>query len=85
MAAKQDETPNATFFHREESPTAASSHKRLYRASGVISYDVTVASGMGLSVVPIEAATGDEAAELALAKFPGGKVARVEPTPQAAA
>lgn len=82
---KEPETPNATFLHREDSPTAASGHNRLYRGSGVQTYRVMVATGMGMIPNDVEAASGDEAAELTLAKYIGGKVAHVAPAPQKAA
>lgn len=70
--------------HRENSPTAASSTNRLFGPSGAMSYRVTIAGPMGMQAIDVEAATGDEAADLALAKYPGAKVARVEPAPQRA-
>lgn len=69
--------------HREDSPTAASAHNRLFKTSGVIAYKVMVATAMGLQSIEVDAATGDDAAEQALAKFPGAKVAHVEPAPKA--
>lgn len=84
--ADTEEKPNASFFHREDSPTAASAHNRLYRTSGVQKYRVAVASSTGMLVHhDVDAASGDEAAELALSAFPGAKVAHVAPAPQAAA
>lgn len=48
------------------------------------SYRVTVQAGNGRAAfTDVIAKTGDEAAEKALVEFPGGKVAHVEPTPQA--
>ncbi len=84
--ADTEEKPNATFLHREDSPTAASAHNRLFRASGVQTYRVAVASATGMMVQhDVEAASGDEAAEEALKAFPGAKVAHVAPAPQKAA
>jgi hypothetical protein len=84
----KDETPNATFFHREDSPTAASSHNRLFGNSGRMAYKVMVSAGMGMIPFIVEASTGDEAAELAVGangQYPGAKVAHVEPAAQKAA
>jgi hypothetical protein len=71
--------------HQEVSPTAASATNRLYGPSGEISYRCTLVTAMG-GVIPVDvnAATGDEAAERALAKFPGSKVSHVAPAPQEA-
>lgn len=74
-----DEKPNATFFHRSTSPTAANAHDKKFGPSGKITYAVTIAGPMGLMAVEVEAYTGDEAAEEALKRFPGTKVARVAP------
>lgn len=68
--------------HREDSPTAASSTNRLYGSSGMMTYRVTIAGAMGMMPVDVEAATGDDAADAALARYPGAKVARVEPAPK---
>lgn len=72
--------------HKEQSATASSVGNRLFGPSGVQTYRVQMqsAAGMGASV-DVEAATGDEAAEKALAKLPGGKVVHVAPAPQKAA
>lgn len=71
--------------HREDSPTAASATRKLFRGSGVMPYAVTVVGGMGQVRHEVDAATGDEAAELALKHFPGAKVAHVEPAARKAA
>lgn len=65
---------------RAVSPTAASISNRLYGVSGVIPYRVILAqSGGAQTSTVIESATGDGAAELALQKYPGWKVANVSP------
>lgn len=69
-------------LHRENSPTAANASNRLFKPSGVISYRVTIAGPMGMTNVDVDAASGDDAAVAALDKYPGAKVARVEPAPQ---
>ena len=46
------------------------------------SYRVQVMTGSGFTFTDVEAETGDEAAVLAHKKFPGSKVAHVEPTPR---
>jgi hypothetical protein len=68
--------------HREDSATAASAYNRLFPPSGAMVYQVTVATGMGHILHDVEAVTGDRAAELALERFPGAKVAHVTPAPQ---
>lgn len=69
--------------HKEASPTAASVGNRLYGVSGVIPYRVTVQSAMGaMTFVDVDAATGDGAAEAALANHMGAKVLHVEPAPR---
>jgi len=73
------EKPNATFFHRETSPTAANAHDRKFAPSGSVTYAVTLAGGMGMMVQSFDAYTGDDAAEQALIKFPGSKVVKVDP------
>ena len=65
--------------HREVSETAASAHKKLYGPSGVIRYMVVLQNGDVRNGKIVEAATGDEAAEKALALNGGGKVAYVGP------
>lgn len=70
---------------RGVSPTAATVGNPLYGASGVMSYRVTMMTPGGLTNIDVEAATGDDAANAGLAKFPGGKVAKVDVTPQKAA
>jgi len=81
----EEDKPNANFYHRETSPTAANAFDRKFPPSGKMAYEVLIATGMGLMPYEVEAHTGDEAAELALQKFPGAKVAHVEPAPQKAA
>ena len=76
------EPKEGVLTHREDSPTAASISRRLYGPSGVIPYRVTIAGGMGMMAEDFEAATGDDAAASALAKYPGAKVAHVAPAPQ---
>lgn len=66
-------------FSREPSPTAANSSKRLYGPSGVMTYRVVLMNGSAQTVVNVEAATGDEAAEKALTGHVGQKVAYVGP------
>ncbi len=64
----------------EISPTAASAHNRLYEASGVMKYRVVLAqTGGARTATTVDAATGDEAAEKALVRHPGWKVAYVGP------
>lgn len=84
MAGRVKDVKEGVLTHSENSETAASANNKLFGPSGVISYRVTVAGGMGLVMHDFDAATGDEAAELALRKFPGAKVAHVEPAPSAA-
>lgn len=62
------------------SETAATVGKELYKASGPMTYRVTMA-GAGVGFLDVEAATGDEAASKALTRY-GGKVVLVEPAPQ---
>ncbi len=71
-------------MHREASDTAATVGKPIYGPSGVQSYRVLLQTPGGMTTVDVDAATGDDAASKGLAKFPGGKVANVTPTPQAA-
>jgi hypothetical protein len=69
--------------HKENSPTAASATNRLFPPSGVMPYRVVMQTAMGgFMKTDVEAATGDEAAEKALAEYPGSKVANVTPAPQ---
>jgi len=69
--------------HREVSETASSVSDRKFGPSGVQTYRVQMQSAQGLgAMVDVEASTGDEAAEKALAKLPGGKVTHVAPSPQ---
>lgn len=81
-AHPEDDAPNATFHHTENSPTAATVGNKLFGESGPMIYRVTVQGGMGLASADFKAATGDDAASAALAKFPGAKVAHVAPAPQ---
>ena len=66
------------------SPTAASAHNRMYAPSGEQLMRVTLTTGGGLTFVDVMAASGDDAAEKAHAKFMGGKVTHIEPAPQIA-
>lgn len=66
-------------FSRQPSETAANASKRLYGTSGVMPYRVVLVNGSARSAVTVDAATGDEAAEKALARHPGQKVAFVGP------
>ncbi len=69
-----------TSFDSGISPTAASASNPLYGPSGVIKYRVVLAqSGGARTVAVVDAATGDEAANLGLSKYPGWKVAYVGP------
>ncbi len=69
-------------LHRENSPTAASVGNPLFGPSGVQTYRVMLATPFGQAMTDVDAATGDEAAEKALAKHPGAKVANVAPAPK---
>ncbi len=72
-------------LHADHSPTASTVGNKLFGPSGVITYRVTMQTAMGGAVaVDVDAATGDEAAIAAHAKYPGGKVMLVEPAPKAA-
>ena len=65
---------------RTISETAANATNRLYSKSGAIDYRVTVGqTGGALNGCVVKAETGDDAAEKALAKFPGWKVINVTP------
>lgn len=67
-------------FARPVSPTAASAHNKLFLKSGAIKYRVVLGqSGGALDAVVVTAETGDEAAEMALARRPGWKVTNVAP------
>ena len=81
-AHPEDDAPNANFAHTIDSPTAASIGNKLFGDSGPMIYRVTVQGGMGMTFTDVKAATGDEAASAAIAKFPGAKVAHVVPAPQ---
>jgi len=70
-------------FHTRDSDTAANSSNRKFGVTGTIAYDVLVQTGMGgRAMARVEAASGDDAAALALAQYPGAKVAHVEPAPR---
>lgn len=71
-------------LHTETSPTAASAANPLFGPSGVQTYQVTLATPFGQMTERVEAATGDEAAALALADHTGAKVVYVGPAPQRA-
>lgn len=65
----------------ERSETAATVGNKLYGPSGAMDYRVVLAqSGGARTSTTINAATGDEAAEQALQKYPGWKVAYVGPS-----
>jgi hypothetical protein len=64
------------------SETAATAGNRLYSESGPMVYRVQVLNGSAITICDVEAKSGDEAAERALAKHPGQKVGHVEPAPQ---
>lgn len=67
------------------SPTASTRGSLVqYPDSGPMLYRVTLSNGMALTFFDVEAKGGDDAAEKALAKHPGCKVAHVEPAPQVA-
>lgn len=67
-------------FARKESETAANRHKPLYGKSGAMDYRVTVGqTGGAMNACVVNAESGDEAAEMALRKFPGWKVVNVTP------
>ncbi len=80
-----DETiKTGVLSHRENSDTAASVGNRLFPDGGSQLYRVLIRGGMGgMMPVDVEATSGDQAAELALAKVPGGFVANVAPAPKA--
>ena len=65
-------------FSREPSKTAYNINRRC-QPSGEMTYRVVVVNGTAQSVVNVEAATGDEAADKALRLRPGQKVAYVGP------
>ncbi len=66
------------------SPTAASATNPLFGVSGVQLYRVVLGGGGGgLKAENVDAATGDEAAEMALRLNPGWKVAHVSPATKA--
>lgn len=70
----------ADAFARETSPTAANSTNRLFGPSGAMDYLVILAmSGGAQKPVKVNAATGDDAAAIALGKNPGWKVGFVGP------
>ena len=70
---------SAKAFSREPSKTAASSINRLYGPSGAMTYRVVLMNGTAQTIINVDAATGDEAADKALARHPGQKVAYVAP------
>lgn len=70
---------SARAFSRKPSKTAANSTNRLYGPSGVMPYRVVLMNGTAQTIINVEAATGDEAADKALARHPGQKVAYVGP------
>lgn len=66
-------------FSREPSPTAASASKRLFGPSGAMDYRVVLMNGSAQTAMRVNAATGDDAAAMALARHLGLKVAYVGP------
>lgn len=67
-------------FARPVSPTAASAHNRIFGKSGAMNYRVVLGQGGGaLTSCVVNAETGDDAADKALAKYPGWKVTNVAP------
>lgn len=67
-------------FSRAPSPTAANAHNRLFGTSGAIDYRVVLGQGAGgLTSTVVNAKTGDEAAEKALERHQGWRVASVAP------
>lgn len=67
-------------FARPVSETAANAHKRLYGKSGAMNYRVILGqSGGGMKATIVNAETGDEAADAALARNPGWKCINVTP------
>lgn len=67
-------------FARPVSPTAASAHNRLYGKSGALNYRVILGQmGGAMTATVVNAETGDEAAEKAIARHPGWKVTNVTP------
>ena len=70
---------DGVLHHREQSETAETAGKRLHGTSGVMRYVVILSAGGAKTSTVVEAATGDEAAEKALQRYPGQKVAYVGP------
>jgi hypothetical protein len=67
------------------SPTASTRGSEVqYPSGGEQVYRVQVVNGAAITICDVPASTGDEAAEKALVKHPGQKVAHVEPAPQSA-
>jgi hypothetical protein len=67
-------------FARPVSPTAASASNRIFGESGAQNYRVVLGqSGGAMTSTVVNAATGDKAAEKALAQHPGWKVTNVTP------
>lgn len=66
-------------LHTETSPTAASASNPLFGPSGAQTYAVTLATPFGSKTEYVEAATGDQAADAALANHAGAKVVYVGP------
>lgn len=79
VKAEKKEGP---LLHTIASPTAASASNPLFGPSGVQTYRVLLATPFGQAQADVDAATGDEAATMALAQHPGAKVAHVSPAPQ---
>lgn len=79
MTVKADKEEGA-LLHKEASKTAASAWDRKFGPSGEIRYRVLLGmQGGARTGTTVDAATGDEAAEKALQKYPGWKVAHVGP------
>ena len=76
---------SAADFAGQYSPTAATVGNALFGPSGVITYRVSLHNGIGVSVIDVDAATGDDAASAALAQSPGCKVTHVDVAPRKAA
>lgn len=82
-AHPEDDAPNASFFHRENSPTASTVGSAVqYPESGAQVYRVRLSKGY-VAFKDVKARTGDEAAAAALTgQGPEAKVAHVDVAPQ---
>ncbi len=65
------------------SPTAANAQNRLYGATGTMEYCVVLANGSARTKAIVKADSGDNAALMGLARFPGQKVVYVGPASDA--